>query len=468
MKPIALAAAAATLLLSASASAQDVSWSGEISSAVGTGIWKCADSTCPLTNYNNRNVFRLKLDASITEQVVAVGELSIRNVNESTVESADDSTSVDNVQPIDLIIMNAYVEGYDVLPGFDLKVGAQRIQWGTADGYRPTDRINAFDLQDPVYFDRRLPSVAATGTYHVGDFSFSASWIPFFTPSLLAPELVDIATSEEATDTIEVDLGDDDPPDIRNLRTRTFLPDGELNDMQYAVRAVWNAPIADFSLGYFYGRDTLPNLDGEVIPESFFSTEEIDIVATLQYPKLHMIATDARGPIAAGITGWFEMAFVIPDRTQVVITEQRLLDLQRLNIIDNVDGPVEADVQTGDPYPSFVVGLDRSFGDITYVNLQYLYGFLFERNPSDLHHYAILNLRFPSYDNWIEFDTRGGMEANPDLDAFGWLASGRLTTRFADVFRFSLLAALQNGQKDTTLRLFRPISEIRIEAGAKF
>ena len=460
---------AVIFLMASTAVAQErVAWSGSVTSSVGMKLWTCESGTCPLTNYNNRNTLKLQLDANITERVAAVAAIDVRNINEAQITTVEDSSSVQNVQPVTFLVQSAYVDAYDMLPGLDLRVGAQRIKWGTADGFSPTDRINAFDLQDPIYFDKRLAAVAATGAYHFDDFVFTASWIPFFTPALLAPEIVDVATSEEARSTIEVDIGSQEPPDIRELRTRIELPAATLENMQYAARLQWRAPIADLSVGYFYGRDSLPNLSGEIVPETFFSREELDIIANLRYPKLQMIAADARAPLFADISGWIDFGLMIPASTKVFISEERLEALVRLGIIDSVDGPVETQVQTGEVYPNFAVGFDRSFGQWIYVNVQYLYGFLFERNPGDLHHYGLMNLRIPALDNWWEIDLRGGIEANPDFDAFGWLASGRVTTRFDDVFRVSLLGMVQNGQKGTTLRLFRQISEVRLEAGVDF
>ena len=457
-------------LVSSPAAAQSVDWSGSIYSSVGTSVWKCGlGDGCPLSNYNNRNILELRLDSELASSVIARGEVGLHNVNASSVERVPDSSDINRVQPVRLRAGEVWVEGYDVLvPRFDLRVGNQRIRWGTADGYSPSDRLNPYDLEDPTRFDERLPIPGVLARYHLGDFTFSLTWMPFFVPALLAADVVEIATSEEAAGEVEIDFGADDPPRVRELRTRVVLPPQNLTEMQYAARVQWTASIADFSLGYYWGRDTLPQLSGEIIPESFFSTEEVDIIVNLRYPRMQMIAADARAPLFGGLTGWLDAAFIIPTRTRLYISEERLSDLARLNIIEEPDGDVESVIQSGKPYPTFVAGLDRTFGDLIYLNLQYLYGFIFERNPEDLHHYALLAMRLPSYDAPVEWELRGGAEATPGFDAFGWLASTSVSIRHDDVFKVSLLGLLQSGQPGSTLRLFSLLSEVRLAASAQF
>lgn len=448
--------------------AQELQWSGEVSTAVGVRVLACADD-CPLSNYTNRNILRLRLDSELTTRVAVRGEVGLYNLNEPKVATVEDSADSRNVVPVRVRVGEAWVDGYDLLTeGLDLRVGNQRIRWGTADGYSPTDRINPYDLEDPTLFDRRLPTPAAHLRYHLGDLTFSAAWLPFFVPALLAPDVVEIATSEEAARDVDIDFGDAEPPEIRDLDTRIILPPQTLGEMQVATRIQWAAPFGDFGLGYFYGRDTLPQLSGEVIPESFFSMEEVDVIVNVRYPRLQMLAADARAPLFAGMTGWLDLGVIFPTRTRLYISEERLEDLARLNIIDEPDGDVEVEIQSGEPYVTFATGLDRSFGPHVYLNVQYLYGFLFERNPQDLHHYAIATLRIPAQDAPVEWEVRAGAEANPALDAFGWLASSRLAVRHDDALELALSAQLQDGQTGSTLALFAPLSEVRLTAAARF
>jgi hypothetical protein len=112
--------------------------------------------------------------------------------------------------------------------------------------------------------------------------------------------------------------------------------------------------------------------------------------------------------------------------------------------------------------------LDRSFGRWVYANLQYIRGFLFERNPGELHHYLLAAVRVPAEDSPFEAELRGGGEATPDLEAFGVTGQLKLVYRHEDYLSFGALVLLNDGQEGTTLDAFSALSEARLEAAAQF
>lgn len=452
------------------ASAQDLRWSGSVTSAVGAQVWTCDEGPCKLSNPNNRNVLKLGVDSTLGPQVALHADLQVRNLSESKVDGAEDAGDIDNIQPTTLRLGEMWVEAYDLgVEGLDLRVGNQTIHWGTGDGFSPADRVNPYDLEDPLFFDRRLPVPAATLGYGWGDLQLSASWLPFFTPSLLAGDLIETVTDQAADQNISFDDVEGDVPTVRGTRTRTKLPEQTVAESAFALRAEWAARFADLALGYYYGRDSLPQISGEVVPEAFFSGSEVDLLVHVRYPRLQMISAEARAPLGAGITVWTDAVLVLPSRTAAYIAKSRFEDLERLNIIDAApDHDVQAETQTGDPYVINLAGADVTLGDLVYVNLQYVRGFLFERDDTDLHHYGTLALRLPSGDSPWVLELRGGGEAAPGFDALGWMTQLKVTSYFADYFESSLLVALQDGQDGTTLGAFRRLSEARIQVGASF
>jgi hypothetical protein len=363
------------------------------------------------------------------------------------------------------------VEAYDFLaPGLDLRVGNQRVRWGTGDGYSPSDRLNPLDLEDPTRFDRRLATPALRIAYHVDDWTFSSTWRPLFIPSLLAPNIVEVAASSATADTI--DLGAEvqgQVPEVNEVRTHIELPTQSLFGGSIANRVEWAAPFGDVGFGWYLGRDTLPALSGEVVPESFFEGNQVDLLVNLRYPAIQMMAIDYRSAPFGGLTAWLDAALILPERTRVFIAQSRLEDLERLNVIDQAPGrDIEVEVQSGKPYVSWVAGLDRSFGRWLYANLQYVRGFLFERNPDELHHYLLAALRVPAEDSPFEAEVRGGGETTPDLDALGLTGQLKLTYRYEDYLSFGALVLVQDGQDGTTLDAFSALSEARLEASAQF
>lgn len=453
------------------AAADDVEFSGEFSSTFGVFLFTCLPD-CEYIDHQNRNNLDLALDAELGDDVAARGAVSLRNENIPELRTVEDSADIANLQPLRIRVTDAWVEGRDLgIDGFDLRVGAQTVRWGTGDRFSPTDRLNPFDLSDPTYFDRRLATPAVHASYYRSSFTFSASWFPFFMPSLMSRRVIDTITDEEMEeDGHFADEIDGDLPEINRISTRANVPSQVLFESAVALRAEWAASWADVAAGWYLGRDHLPQLSGEVVPENFFDGETTDLIVNLAYPNLQMFAAEARVPFLESWTGWVDAALILPSRTEIFITRSRLEDLERLGAIDEApDEDVTATTQSGDPYVNFLVGVDRSLGTAAYLNVQYLHGFLFERNPEDLHHYGLVGFNAPArFLPTFEIDIVAGVEANRSFDAFGLLNQTRLIYRPADALELSTSATVQIGQPGTTVSTFYELSEVRVGAAAFF
>jgi len=454
------------------ASAQEVEWSGEVSTALDALLFACDHGQgCELANYSNRNVLRLEVDVEPSAHTAARGEVALHNVNVPTVSRHDEVHLAEKVQPISVRMGEVWVAGYDLFAeGLDLKVGSQLVRWGTGDGYSPSDRVNPVDLEDPFFFDRRLPVPAAHLSYRFSEFGLSATWLPFFTPGLMANSVFHVAGTDVGTGAVDLQGGvSGDIPTINAVTAKVVMPDQALDESGVALRAEWASSVADFALGWFYGRDSLPQLDGEVVPENFFSGGSMDIRVTLAHPRFHMLAAEARAPLFGGLSAWADVAVFLPTRTTAFITKDRLDDLERLNAIEQApDGDIVGVVQTGDPYVTAVAGVDITLVELLYLNLQYVHGFLFERNADDPHHYLFAAIRLPSDDRFWEVELRGGVETNQAFDAGGWLAQASVALRYDDVMKFALLGVVMDGQSGTTLSAFHELSEVRVEVSAAF
>lgn len=65
---------------------------------------------------------------------------------------------------------------------FDIRVGKQRLSWGTALQINPTDVINPVNIENPLGDKQAL--YAAAIDYYLGyNTKFSAVWVPIFTPA---------------------------------------------------------------------------------------------------------------------------------------------------------------------------------------------------------------------------------------------------------------------------------------------
>ena len=110
-----------------------------------------------------------------------------------------------NVSPWFIESTAVYVEALDILPGLDLRVGRQIVQWGAADMFNPTNNLNSLNLEDPLKFGEVRANQMIRLDWGIGDnFIFTGVWVPVFEPALL-PELdlsnaiveLDIAITEQ-------------------------------------------------------------------------------------------------------------------------------------------------------------------------------------------------------------------------------------------------------------------------------
>ncbi len=130
----------------------------------------------------NENRLDLQLDKKVTGKSKFHSEVWLRNIGLPKTATANDLYSKGITDPYNLEIREAYVEIYGFLSKkLDLKIGRQRIAWGTADKMNPTDNLNPYDLEDILDFGRHRGSDAINLNYYFNsDFSLQAVFIPVF------------------------------------------------------------------------------------------------------------------------------------------------------------------------------------------------------------------------------------------------------------------------------------------------
>lgn len=118
----------------------------------------------------------LKFDQQVDDNLYGMAALQFRYYNSPMGStsynnnlSSTDLGTLYSLQPLEILLYEAYFI-YDLfIPRFDLKAGKQRIAWGTADRLNPTDILNPNDFSDPLDFGKKIPTLALNGIYH---FSF--------------------------------------------------------------------------------------------------------------------------------------------------------------------------------------------------------------------------------------------------------------------------------------------------------
>jgi hypothetical protein len=265
--------------------------------------------------------------------------------------------------PQRLTIREAYVDMYSFLwDNIDVRLGRQRISWGSADKFNPTDNLNPDDLENVWDFGRRYASDAVKVTYYGDEFTLQGVYMPFFVPATLPPEslfprdeLQGIAVGN-FTDTLVL-------PEERLSQTSTI-----------GLKVAKNIADYDVSLSYVYGREYLP------LPEHIEVTgapPEVDVHGQFIYPRRHILGADMAGSIK-DVGVWAEVAVFFPEK--VVLTQ----DLSSLGM-----GVHESIYQEDRAYVKYVAGADYTFKDGTYINGQYVHGFPQERDCEGLGDYFV-------------------------------------------------------------------------------
>lgn len=337
----------------------------------------------------------------------------------------------EEVQPYRLEPQALYVEGKDlVIKGLDLRVGHQIISWGVGDQFNPTNNLNADDLRDPLLFGRQQANFMVKLDYWVTkSLSLSGVLVPLFKPALLPRSAaLGVAsvdrlpfTSESLRHRVEAEnattagslLGH--PVVVANA-TPT-LPDPAAENMQFAYRIAGSIAEQDVALSYYNGRTDFPQpilnhtrqnttarCDPAAPKSCILGTLETDV--TLAYPRMHVYGLNVAGEFNPfswisekihGIGYRIEGALIVPQRTSIKLENDALALAVPQSAGeydydgDGLPGGRAPVVVEPTPFLKWVVGLDYSFGEHVYVNVQWVHGLIDEFGAGDFLHpgYAV-------------------------------------------------------------------------------
>lgn len=209
---------------------------------------------------------------------------------------------------------------------FQISVGKKIFNWGVSDAYQPLDDLNPRDFLD-VPTNERI-GVPALSIYHLHKlFEVQAVWEPWFSPSRLPLPGMDnrwLGDFRSIQARLSQQLGF--PVGLRFAGRR--LPADQFANGQFGARISSSSLVAgwDFALTYFRGR----------LAEGVFvgDLQGTTLVATVEYPRYHEF-----GASVATVVGPWQ----IHGEGAWHLTDNQNLD---------------------DDYIEYVVGINRSFGDI--------------------------------------------------------------------------------------------------------
>jgi hypothetical protein len=327
----------------------------------------------------NETRLTLKLDKKITSNSKFYSEVWLRNIGLPNLITSANLYNKGIVDPYNLEIRQAYVQLYGFLTkNLDVTIGRQRIVWGTADKLNPTDNLNPYDMEDILDFGRHRGSDAINLNYYFNnDFSMQGVFIPFFQPANMPVGIF----SDALNPVLELPQG----MVLKGYSDTILMPRYSVGKSSISgLKFKGFAKGVDFSVSYVWGIDGLPfNTRNTFFPVDALGG--ININSQLSFARTHIIGADLATSLA-GIGFWAEAAAFVPEK-DVVMTN----DLSALYPMLPV--PVTQDSLILDktkPYMKFIVGGDYFFADGSYINLQYMHGFIHERGNKHLNDYLFL------------------------------------------------------------------------------
>jgi hypothetical protein len=331
--------------------------------------------------------YRLELtaDAKPTDGARFHGEAWVRSagLSPSSLSSTSSLFAVGGTAPVVLDLREAYFElsGF-IFESVDLKIGRQRIAWGTADMLSPTDNVNPLDLGDPWGFGRHLGSDGVQLTVYAGGLQITGLAVAQFAPSVLpqgqwANALMPSAIQAPAGTTLAA------------VTTSVKLPGVNLADSVTAGMRIKGTLLGyDLSLSYLYGRQSLPTIDGIVVTSA--GLPAVNVAAELVYPREHIFGADLAGSIG-GIGVWAEAAVFLPEKVTLTTDTSAL-----------GGGVLQTTALDSAPYLKWVVGGDYTFPGDVYLNAQFVHGLFPEAGEANLEDYLSLALDWSLFDQKLK------------------------------------------------------------------
>ena len=138
-----------------------------------------------VSNGDTFGKLRLEAKYDVRDDIFSLISTEVRYYDFPLLEDLPFVDAIESNYPVDVLLWEAYVEiSSFLLDELDLKVGKQRIAWGTADKFNPTDNLNPNDLTDFLDFEAKVPSLAIKAGYYLGDYTITGVWVPIFEPAL--------------------------------------------------------------------------------------------------------------------------------------------------------------------------------------------------------------------------------------------------------------------------------------------
>jgi len=405
----------------------------------------------------NENRLDLKLQKRIS-RINFSGNIWFRHLSAPQLLSSAQLYSKDQINPWNLEIREAYADmrgfGFENL---DLKIGRQMMPWGTADRFNPTYNLNPYDLEDVLDFGRRRGIEAVNLHWYFSEsFSLQAAYVPFFRPANLPLGVF----SEILSGSTQLPMG----LVPNEYSDKLLMPRNNFSEGATAgIRLRGFAANTDFSLSYVYGRDGLP------LPKSAylqFSPEGLHLHTELLFPRQYIIGADLAGNLGK-VGVWAEAAAFIPEKEIVLTTTHNLP-----SGIFPIPASFDSVVLKKEPYLKYVAGMDYTFRNGIYINLQFLHGFIHERGKGNMNDYLVLAIEKSLLSDRLMLRPLAGGVAISDWEDpasnYALFFTPEIAWKGIDNFELSLCAYLFDGKGGNIFAGLKDFNMISVKARVNF
>lgn len=499
-------------------------WNGEIGSNLFLGLQPSTDfikqnNLGNLFNYRNTNTLSFTLKPKFGSDIAGKAFLELRNLNFSPslatsdqtayrTKSSSDLENYSQVLPVSVRVNELYIDFYGIIPNVDIRIGQQRIAWGTATIFNPTDNLNPYNLENPVDFQGRLGVPAIKLDISAGE-HVTISMINVF---MFTPPVLPISLFREAT-AIDTSVLVPQKFELGALESTELIEQPQFNveNMMPAAKVAVDLEGFNFSFSYLYGRMSIPvpaeipvskvvvvngdnrteikqganliSLAGCISNSRTAPPCRIDATATnvrLRFPRAHIIGADFSTSLG-GVGFWAEAALFLPAES---VNAQFKLDpffFTAMQLLDpSLEDKIKAPLETfkADPFVKVTAGLDYTFPGGWYFNLQYIYGFFNEQSWNELHHYAILAFRksflreklLIQISTGLEVDAQRTEAEKKDGNAVGlaFLVNPEIHYKPVDAAQIILGGIISRGHAGTTFSLFQSLTQVYLRARFTF
>lgn len=418
----------------------------------------------------HRQEYRLdvKMEYKPFEKTRFYGEVWLRGYKYPEITQLNDLSEKKRILNFDSDIREAYFDIYGLFTkNLDIRVGRQRIAWGTADRLNPTDNLNPYDMEDIWDFGRHLGSNAIKLTYYLKSFTFTGVVIPWFTPSVLPDKSWNAAFNTE----YKIPGLIFDSTSIPGIKIPVYLQPGSISDTiilpekslkhtpAFGIKIKKSIGNFDISASYTYAHDALPIpkkmyshliLDTLILSPELKAEGRVSAKAHLEYPVIKVIGLDFAGSVK-GVGIWGEAACFLPEK----IMMKRYLKYSIPDYSITVDSVLtDSLILDNKPYLKFILGFDYNFKHGFYLNFQYLHGFINERGSKELNDYFLISLQWKNQRDNLQLNLlQGGVQISDFKNLrnnYAWFYTPEIIYKPVDNAEIILGAHLLDGTPGTS------------------